>query len=1602
MEVDGVLPVATLKRKQDTSATGDYFSCLLCQEGDRHNEKLSLASADGKKKIQQAAAERRRLKDRASLTTLNRLMNITDEDWTGVEMKWHKTCYINFASESRLCRLRDRRSKEHAGMLAESSTTTAKFDEQIASSSYGTRKYRHASVEWEHCIFCQRSGKGDLHSVMTMQVSQKIIDLSKEDFVMSVRMANVVDLIAAEGKYHKQCFVEFERRVNKTKERHSRCSDPVLNVLGDILLEGLSVGNMYDMGTAWERYVELCSAENQAIPDSYMSRRQTFYTALQNVIGDKGSFIRPRNRKAPLLLYPSDNSQYVIACALSDISDRKDNCNEDDAPTIREQLPSVNELQEIVHSALQLRADLERMPGHDKAWRGLTADAVEAIVPDSLYLFLSVLFGGSDVLETGTDDQGEIETSANAKKQRILNIAQDIVFALSKGKKLTPKHVGLGMTLHQATRSEKLVDLFHAAGATICVNTVRRMDTSIANDILLKFDENNNTYIPDGLVPYEPGRLILGSADNIDVNESTVSGQGTFHCTQWNAWQRGPPPPRTPVQRLHGREKTLRKETVEKLHDIDPPKLPIGTRVEPRIPNASSIEPNDWFKSSPCMKAATRINHVWVISRMDTSNGRDVPPWAAFNECVSTVDSPLTTVGMAPILNATADEYGTITTIINRFIQLSRYLGQRHAIVFFDQPLYAKAKEIVWASEEYSNVVVLLGGLHITFNFLRAIGQQMENAGLDDVWVESEIFGQNAVKSIMDGKHYYRAIQGHIWAYEALSRIKFEAFLDWLQQQTPELHQELVVHRSAVSALFQKHGARTRDECLLNAVTACNELLDRTEYVEKAEEFHTMLKQNSNNAFWLQYLEMVEILFSFVRANRDGDWLLHLDSFAAMLPWLTIYDHVNYARWGPVYLADMRELAQTSPEVHEEFLAGNFVVKRHAGRFNQVPVDQATEWVNKVCKLSNGIIGITRNDTARDRFCTTWSERSQISEDTLHLFGLCNDDSEGDFSTRKDGLPSKMTRDWDAMSKLEAQFRRFKVFTTFDQDNTPLAVTQLKSLTTNDIATEEIAADLLTANERGKDAVLKNVKERLVEKSVPFFHRQKKQKSKTFATLYETPVQDKKQKVTKTIKADRQLMQRLFNASQAGRVVDLHKVLKHELSAVPSSLANTDKTMHSTQKSALLPLLTTGLGIEKVKGAPETTGKTCIIIDGHALIQSLGKPPKCKTFGDYANTFKKTVVQQFRGTVSRIDVVFDQYRPLSIKSTTRSKRAGQTRPIRKVINRDDLPLPQAWTNFIALGENKEDLALYLSGKLATHNDTVNEIVVGGSNPNGFSTTKGIIAMLNANHEEADTRIILHALEAIDASYDNIIVKCRDTDVLLLLLHFTRDKLCQVWMMSGTSKEQESFPVHVINKTLLPAVVENVLGFHAITGCDTVSSFSGHGKKSCWNVYLQHPELLHGVGRDGLLGDVEKFVCMLYKSPHCGTGVDRARHDLFQKGKKVLEMLPPTSDALELHMSRANYQAKVWLQANKTNVLVPDPEETGGWQATDRRLEVVWLRKPSVPTSCVELVTCGCKSKCRTQACLCHKMGQPCIPACGCDAEGCMNTTGDEAFTGGVQ
>ena len=81
---------------------------------------------------------------------------------------------------------------------------------------------------------------------------------------------------------------------------------------------------------------------------------------------------------------------------------------------------------------------------------------------------------------------------------------------------------------------------------------------------------------------------------------------------------------------------------------------------------------------------------------------------------------------------------------------------------------------------------------------------------------------------------------------------------------------------------------------------------------------------------------------------------------------------------------------------------------------------------NNLCKLSNGIIGITKTDTARDKFCATWGEWAQITNAAWAMFGMEDDDLS--LITRKDALPARTPWDEAYVKKLVKQLNLFKVF----------------------------------------------------------------------------------------------------------------------------------------------------------------------------------------------------------------------------------------------------------------------------------------------------------------------------------------------------------------------------------------------------------------------------------------------------------------------------------------------------------------------------------------------------------------------------------------------
>lgn len=79
------------------------------------------------------------------------------------------------------------------------------------------------------------------------------------------------------------------------------------------------------------------------------------------------------------------------------------------------------------------------------------------------------------------------------------------------------------------------------------------------------------------------------------------------------------------------------------------------------------------------------------------------------------------------------------------------------------------------------------------------------------------------------------------------------------------------------------------------------------------------LKQHPTAASWLQYNHLIDILRCFLKAERTGNWHLHLRTLQEMIPFLASAGHSLYTKSIQLYLQDMVQLEQTNPDVYNKF-----------------------------------------------------------------------------------------------------------------------------------------------------------------------------------------------------------------------------------------------------------------------------------------------------------------------------------------------------------------------------------------------------------------------------------------------------------------------------------------------------------------------------------------------------------------------------------------------------------------------------------------------------------------------------------------------------------
>ena len=540
---------------------------------------------------------------------------------------------------------------------------------------------------------------------------------------------------------------------------------------------------------------------------------------------------------------------------------------------------------------------------------------------------------------------------------------------------------------------------------------------------------------------------------------------------------------------------------------------------------------------------------------------------------------------------------------------------------------------------------------------------------------------------------------------------------------------------------------------------------------------------------------------------------------------------------------------------------------------------------------------------------------------------------------------------------------------------------ELIAVHTRDVMDSAVVDTVQNVLQIGKSQYDSYVEERLIARSKRITDTIKKNSLPLLSTLGKK-CQSKEKAQVASLKEDCTLFSRLYIARQC-RDGNLDEFFKYENQPWPPALSKMNQ-LRGGQKADLVKCLEI-INVSEPKQPPVDA----IILDGAVAVQMMAPGAAC-TFGYYVDmVFQPFILKQLE-SASRIDIVWDVYRKDSLKSATREKRGSGTR--RKVF--PSTRIPSNWQSFLRVDDNKTELFSLLAQQAVTLSieegkelySTCGERVLTSANRTDMSSLEP------CNHEEADTRLLIHVLDACSSGHRRILIRTNDADVVVLAVSVAENLPAdEIWISYGTGKHLRYLAAHEIARKIGQQKAKALPLFHAITGCDTVYFFGGKGKKTAWDVWNVYPALTDVLCRlmlipekveDNCMAVIERFVVLLYDRTSAIVEVNQARKDLFSKKARSLENIPPTRAALEQHTMRVVFQgAYIWGQVLLTQPVIPSPS-AWGWEKDGTSWKPKWTTLPQAKDTCYELIHCGCKKGCRGR-CKCFKANLDCTGLCNC-------------------
>lgn len=1346
-----------------------------------------------------------------------------------------------------------------------------------------------------HCLFCgeiatfdTKNPNQNISKVRTLCILETIKThaIVRDDEwgrEVSLRLSGVIDLVADEGRYHRNCYQYFLRPDLNIPGTVKKCAGrPVRNdtnetfmKLCDYIQENEECQfSLNDLADVMKRL----DATTEPYSEKHLKRR------LKEFYGDAVVFTEIPGLSSVVCFSGYRDKTLTEKWYKEKKTDQTDERN-----------------RIVLMAAKIIREDIRSRAYNCEIYP--TAEDISSggsdLMPETLSLLINEIVLPKNLHE-----------NEQAYRRKSLTIQHCIVAAARPRSFVSPIQIGLSIHLHRQFGSKLLIDILSNLGVCSTYKETMKYEASAS--------VNSSTCI-------EKPTYVQYIFDNADHNIRTLDGYGSFHVM-------GGIQTVTPHSTLQNRNPVPRNVHATTLSAVGSlAYLPMVWYKQPSVVGFSQITAIDLSNLSVHLEPNSGqhmrlLDVLWAIVFTSDSTVSK-PNWNGFMEAAHKhLRHDKSALVPLPFINHDPNNQSTIYTALVYAAKESEKLQQKKVFVTFDQPLCNKAFDILLAASPdsvLSRVEVRIGGFHLLMSFLGAIGKVMGGSGLEDMW--NTIYAKNTVVHMLSGRQYSRALRAHILTLQALLSIIF--------QMCPEQH---IIHNleDTFSDIFD-------GSLLPEDVTECRDVQAIFEIIDS--KLKELSIESRTARLWAQYIEMLEIVLLYIRAERVGDWNLHLFCVQSMLPYFHAAGHLNYAKTAHIYLQRMLSLRESLPiEELEKFVGKSyFTIKRTdkfwSGTWTDMVIEQ---YLMRSMKSTGGLThGRGLSNPTLSKWIRAMPATVEVVDALEKVAGVYSATTYQHVELRE----SRKTRDKNDALGLQDWLKLHNPFET--------GSSSLVCVTNGLIASSTVNCD------SAKDVGIRAMKAMVGKQFSDITLKRKNVVTTLSKANLGIQVREHLVEVNPT-----QLFHRMLCVVRSDE--ELEANLSYELTAWPPALFETCNMRKGSGKAALLPVLENHL--KPSPHLPNESMDTAYVIDGGYLLH-LCSWQRHETYGEIVTKYVSYVTSRYTST--DVTVVFDGYGKPSTKDHEHFLRGCSSEVL--VTENSFAVLPPEV--FLSNASNKTQLISLLSTHLQ----------------------KFAVHVIQAE-ADADTLLVLNAVSKGKLGKTSILVG-EDTDLLVLLVAHSEGNTYMLVPSKG-KRIRKVFNITLLQEAL-GSMKEYILFIHAFTGCDTTSSLRGKGKSlpfaklkrdealknkvAIFNDKSSSPQKVAEAG--------EAFMCVIYGGKP-SERINKLRYKLYLKTvakQRVnstfrMSVLPPTSEATKQHSYRVFHQIQEW------NNCAMEPT-LWGWKFENGQYTPIPTLFEPAPQKLLCLVSCNCKTGCDRRSCECLRNCLKCSDMCGyCSGFGCFN------------